>query len=77
MGRMYASARSQVELNVGGRHFTTSVSTIRSKPDTMLAAMLRCVLMCLRVVCVHPTSSYVILLSLCSQRPLPCDGGCG
>jgi hypothetical protein len=41
MGRVHAHARSRVELNVGGHHFTTSVATLRSKPGTMLDAMFR------------------------------------
>jgi hypothetical protein len=41
MGHAHARARSRVELNVGGKHFTTSVTTLRSKPGTMLDAMFR------------------------------------
>lgn len=39
MAKVRLNQESQVELNVGGTSFTTSVSTLRHKPGTMLDAM--------------------------------------
>ena len=39
MQQVQATQGSQVELDVGGQHFSTSLATLRSKPGTMLDAM--------------------------------------
>ena len=39
MAKFHLSQESKVELNIGGTSFTTSVSTLRNKPGTMLDAM--------------------------------------
>ena len=39
MAKVHLSQESKVELNIGGTSFTTSVSTLRNKPGTMLDAM--------------------------------------
>ena len=40
IAKFHVNQESMVELNVGGIAFTISVSTLRSKTDTMLDAML-------------------------------------